>query len=196
VPRYHHGNLRRELIDATVTAVAEDGPASVSLRDVSRRVGVSHAAPVHHFADKVGLLTAVAAEGFQLLAQELEQSWKRHHDFAEVGVTYVRFALMHRGYFEIMFRPDLLRPSDPELTSAAARSAASLYGPLAAAAPGATEDELRDAGRASWSLMHGFATLWLAGNFSGGPTEASDADAEQLARRITAHLLLPRPASR
>jgi AcrR family transcriptional regulator len=52
-----------------VRAIAEDGPGALSLRDVARRLGVSHAAPTHHFGDKAGLLTAVAAEGFRLLAR-------------------------------------------------------------------------------------------------------------------------------
>jgi AcrR family transcriptional regulator len=65
---YHHGDLRRALLEAAVQAIAEVGPAAVSLRDLARRVGVSHAAPAHHFGDKAGLLTAVAADGFRRLA--------------------------------------------------------------------------------------------------------------------------------
>ena len=61
---YHHGNLRRVLLDGALEAIAENGVAAMSLRDVARRAGVSHSAPAHHFGDKAGVLTAIAIEGF------------------------------------------------------------------------------------------------------------------------------------
>lgn len=60
---YHHGDLRRAIIDAALDVIREFSPAAVSLRDLARRAGVSHAAPAHHFGDKAGLLTAVAVQG-------------------------------------------------------------------------------------------------------------------------------------
>src|SRR6187549_1461323 len=68
---YHHGNLRRELVDAALEELAEHGPQDLSLRALARRAGVSHAAPTHHFGDKAGLLTAIAVEGYELLAESL-----------------------------------------------------------------------------------------------------------------------------
>ena len=67
---YHHGDLRRALIHATVAAVAASGPTAVSLRGLAAELGVSHAAPVHHFGDKAGLFTAVAVEGFDLMREK------------------------------------------------------------------------------------------------------------------------------
>src|SRR5690349_18354767 len=87
--RYHHGNLRRALLDAAVDVIARDGPVGLGLRQVSRAVGVSHTAAAHHFGDKAGLLTAVAVEGFGLLSDALAAAGD---DFAEVGVAYVGFA--------------------------------------------------------------------------------------------------------
>jgi AcrR family transcriptional regulator len=109
---YHHGNLRWAVLAAAVEAITEVGPAGVSLRDLARRAGVSHAAPAHHFGDKAGLLTALAAEGYSLLADALEAAQHRTRDFLEVGVAYVRFAVEHRAHFEVMFRPDLYHPDD------------------------------------------------------------------------------------
>jgi AcrR family transcriptional regulator len=124
---YHHGDLRRALLDAAVAAIEESGPAALSLRDLARRAGVSHAAPTHHFGDKAGLLTALAAEGYGLLADELAAEHAASASFLEMGVAYVRFAVAHRAHFEVMFQPELYHADDPELVAARGRSAASLY---------------------------------------------------------------------
>src|SRR5918994_6263796 len=124
--RYHHGNLRQALLAAAVDAITDVGPAGVSLRDLARRADVSHAAPAHHFGDKAGLLTALAAEGYGLLADALDAAQQRTQDFLEVGVAYVRFAVDHRAHFEVMFRPDLYHADDAELTAAAGRASAAL----------------------------------------------------------------------
>jgi AcrR family transcriptional regulator len=98
--------LRRALLDAALASLAENGPAALSLRALSRRAGVSHAAPAHHFGDKAGLLTAVATEGFLRLGEAL-QTAHQAGGFVEVGVAYVRFAVEQRAYFEVMYRPEL-----------------------------------------------------------------------------------------
>ncbi|WP_211228563.1 TetR/AcrR family transcriptional regulator [Glycomyces tenuis] len=167
---YHHGDLRRALIDAAVEAIAEGGPSTLSLRAVAKRAGVSHAAPAHHFGDKAGLLTAVAAEGHDRFADALERVWEATGDFAEVGVAYMRFAIDNRAYFETMFRPELLHEGDPELARAEARSRATLYrGTGGADADGHV---YRASALAAWSLVHGFTELLMGGNF--GPEVAED----------------------
>jgi tetracycline repressor-like protein len=110
---YHHGDLPRALLDAAIQAILEVGPAAVSLRDLARRAGVSHAAPAHHFGDKAGLLTAVATDGFRRLAATLRETYQATGSFLEVGVAYVRFAVTHRAHFEVMFRPELYAPTTP-----------------------------------------------------------------------------------
>jgi AcrR family transcriptional regulator len=107
-------------------AITESGPTGVSLRDLARRAGVSHAAPAHHFGDKAGLLTALAAEGFDLLADTLSAAQQRTGQFLEVGVAYVGFAVEHRAHFEVMFRPDLYHADDPAVRAAEARADAAL----------------------------------------------------------------------
>jgi len=186
--RYHHGDLRRALLDAAAEAIVEVGPAGVSLRDLARRVGVSHAAPAHHFGDKTGLLTAIAAEGYRLLGAATRQAWEETHDFLEVGVAYVRFAVTHRAHFEVMFRPELYRSDDPELHTAQVQSAQVLYGPL-------TELGARapvEAGVAAWSLMHGVAWLWLNRIL---PPEVGD-DPEAIARAAGRYLFQRRQGER
>lgn len=188
--QYHHGDLRRALLEAAVRTLAEHGPAAVSLRQLARRVGVSHAAPAHHFGDKAGLMTAVAAEGYRLLAVELRAAFEATGSFLEVGVAYVRFATTRRAHFDVMFRPELYRPEDPDLAAARSAAAAVLYGQVTEPAQAhAKEDTLR-AGVAAWSLVHGLATLWLGGNL---PQELGD-DPEAIARSAAGYLFGQRSA--
>jgi len=181
---YHHGDLPRALLDAAIQAILEVGPAAVSLRDLARRTGVSHAAPTHHFGDKAGLLTAVAADGFRRLAVTLRETFEATGSFLEVGVAYVRFAVTHRAHFEVMFRPELYRTEDPELVRARDAARALLYPPAAEAANRPDGgDDLR-AGIAAWSLVHGLATLWLGQNL---PPQLGD-DPEQITREVAHYL--------
>ena len=113
---YHHGDLRHALIEATESLLAERGPESFSLREVARRAGVSPAAPAHHFGDASGLLTAVAALGFDALAQALRAAETRGgrdplKRLREQGVGYVEFATRHPARFRLMFREGVLRTS-------------------------------------------------------------------------------------
>jgi AcrR family transcriptional regulator len=161
---YHHGNLRQALVEAAVQAIAENGPSELSLRDVARRVGVSHAAPAHHFRDKTGLLTAVAAEGYRRLNARLEAAYAATGSFLEVGVAYVRFAAEERPYFEVMFRPDLYRRDDPEAAAAIGAIDGTVSGAIRGMLGSAPEPRVRLASIAAWSLVHGLATLTVNGN--------------------------------
>jgi AcrR family transcriptional regulator len=180
---YHHGDLPRVLLEAAVQAIDEVGPAAVSLRDLARRAGVSHAAPAHHFGDKAGLLTALAADGFRRLAATLRRAYQETSSFLEVGVAYVGFAVTHRAHFEVMFRPELYRTDDPELVRAREQARSMLYPPAAGLA-GEPGGDATAAGVAAWSLVHGLATLWLNHNL---PPELGD-DPERLTREVARHL--------
>ncbi|GLY67184.1 TetR/AcrR family transcriptional regulator [Amycolatopsis taiwanensis] len=179
---YHHGDLRRTLLATAVEVIAESGPATLSLRELARRAGVSHAAPAHHFGDKAGLLTALATQGFDLLAEELAAAGP---DLHETGVAYIRFAIGHRAHFEVMFRPELYHADDPEVTAARARATA-ILAERAAAVVGDTADS-RAARLAAWSIAHGFAALWLGGAI---PSDVGT-DPEAAARPVL-HLLFGR----
>jgi AcrR family transcriptional regulator len=180
---YHHGDLRRALLDTALEAIAEHGPAAVSLRDVARRAGVSHAAPTHHFRDKTGLLTAVAAEGWGLLADALADTAARDPRFAELGVTYVLFATSHPAHFAVMRAPGLVRRDDPELRAAQDRAGAHLQSGAARHSQGAATDG-RMTALAAWSLVHGLSALLLEGMVA--PEPGSDVAA--LARSVTGRL--------
>ncbi|MFD5339312.1 TetR/AcrR family transcriptional regulator [Streptomyces hawaiiensis] len=181
---YHHGDLRRAILSAALDVIAADGPAALSLRDLARRAGVSHAAPAHHFKDRAGLLTTIAAEGFGLLATTLRQA----ADLKEAGVRYVRFAREHPAHFQVMFAPELLREGDLELATARALAGDALRDAVAAVPPRGRGTDARLAGVAAWSLAHGFATLLLSHNLDG---PVGDQDPEEVFRGLAAMLFRP-----
>src|SRR5262249_112261 len=113
---HYQGDLRQAMIDAAA-ALAEAGAEHVSLRDVARRVGVSHAAPAHHFGDKAGMLTAAAGQGFELFTEYLSPAVDGAGSPLDAlpanGCAYMEFSDLYPGHFEIMFRPALLNTSDP-----------------------------------------------------------------------------------
>jgi AcrR family transcriptional regulator len=173
--RYHHGDLRRAVLDGALTAIAADGPATLSLRDVARRAGVSHAAPAHHFGDKAGVLTAIAAEGYTLLAAALRNALADGDDLMQGGIAYIRFALEHRAHFEVMFRPELYRPDDQAVVAARQAAAEIMFGAVGDILGEAGEEEVWGGVLAVWSFTHGFATLMLDSNFD--PERGDDVEA-------------------
>jgi len=158
-------NLRTTLLRSAADVVARSGVGEVSIRELARQAGVSHAAHRYHFASRTGLLTALAAEGHRLLAEALEQA--AAESFLEVGVAYVRFAQDHPGHFTVMFTPDALDPADAELTAARSRTFAVLQGGVDTLAAKGELEDARAAVVAAWSLVHGFATLAATGNLTG-----------------------------
>lgn len=165
--RRHHGDLRRALVLAGVEAVEEHGVASLTIRGLARRLAVSHAAPAHHFPDKLALLSAVASEGFRrfeaALREEAAGGAVPRERMRRIGRAYVRFALDHPALFRLMFGRDLADCSraGPELQEASA-SAYAVLQETADASAGSPE-----AGRihafAGWALVHGAALLYLDG---------------------------------
>lgn len=170
---YHHGALRDALIAATESLIAERGAHGFSLREVARRSGVSPAAPAHHFGDAAGLLAAVSKLAFDQLTEALNAGNARGaadplERLCEQGVGYVSFALSWPGRFALMFRADLF--SKDEALAASAHTAyvvledgiRDLYG-MPGGAP--LDTAQLHALRATWSMVHGFANLLLAGQF-------------------------------
>ena len=111
-PTYHHGDLRAAILTEAAHLVAERGADRVSLRELAREAGVSHAAPAHHFTDRRGLFTALAAQGFEMLAAALAEARPR---FLDAASAYVRFAIEHPGHYRVMFDKSLLDPSSRNL---------------------------------------------------------------------------------
>ena len=157
-PNYHHGDLRAVILAETARLVAERGSQGVSLRGLARGAGVSHAAPAHHFTDRRGLFTALATQGFRLLARALAGA---RGGFADAALAYVRFAIEHPGHYQVMFSRSLLDDADTELAAAESAAAAELSRGVATLGdPNALADPAA-ARLAAWSLVHGFSMLCL-----------------------------------
>lgn len=173
---YHHGDLRAALVEAASTLVEEEGAARLSLREVARRVGVSHAAPYHHFPDKSALIAAVAARGFEALHREIEARTGQGgpRDLQSAAVTYVGFAVEHPELFRLMFSSELSDgDSYPELQEASRRAYSHITSTLGQG----------PASIASWSLVHGLAILLLERQIGGARRDREEAEA--LARDVT-----------
>ena len=184
--RYHHGDLKRALLEALPGLIEERGLEKFSLRELARRAGVTHGAPAHHFADRKGLLTAFAIEGSQHLARLVEEALApvaaidHPARLTAVGLGYLEFALTYPVHFRITFRPELLDLDNPELLSARTDAGATLDRVLDDAVRDgvlATAD-YQNVQMASWSLAHGFASL-AADVLAGVPAEVLRRQAKQ-----------------
>jgi AcrR family transcriptional regulator len=165
---YHHGDLRRALIDTALAMVTEEGAWKFTLREVARRAGVSHAAPYNHFADKSALLAEVAALGFQALRGEMEEAARRPRSSRQaligIAVAYVRFGVEHPAHYRLMFGPELAEKERyPVLQQASDATFAALTTTLerGQAAKEVRPGSVRDQALAAWSLVHGLTTLLI-----------------------------------
>jgi AcrR family transcriptional regulator len=114
---YHHGNLREELLDRAEAIVRERGVAELSLRELARDAGVSHAAPRRHFDDRQALLDALALRGFARLGAELSAAVAGRAGYqtrlARTASAYVRFATRDAALLELMFAGKHREPAGP-----------------------------------------------------------------------------------
>jgi AcrR family transcriptional regulator len=158
------------MLQAAERILERDGIAGLTLRAAAREAGVSHAAPKNHFGDIRGLLSELAAVGFErfgvALMANVHDGDPPHARMAAIGRGYVVFALENPGLFLLMFRGERLDFSRPALRAAADAA----FGVLAGAASDRADAceaplTLPHAARitAAWSLVHGFAMLLLDG---------------------------------
>lgn len=194
---YHHGDLRRALIDAGVAIVTEDQNWAFSLREVARRAGVSHNAPYNHFPEKKDLLDAVAGVGFERLRADMRAAMSETAEadgaLDQIARAYVLFAADNPALYRLMFGPELVAADGSRPDSAAASGAGAKLVLREVVERGAREGRFSVASddEASvaaivlcvWSTVHGLAMLIIDGK-----SEQSTAPAE-LAGAVMAHLL-------
>lgn len=184
---YHHGNLCSALLEAAAEAITEHGVAELKLRDLTRRIGVSHGAPKNHFKDREDLLVALAIQGFERLTVHQRKALEAKHAtpvaaLNAIGIAYVEFARDNPAHFEVMFQRHLL--TSPELARAAAQCFEQLLATVTALSPkrsaGASRGERELVALGAWGMVHGLATLHVQGLLPGG----ADADLGKITGRI------------
>ena len=197
---YHHGDLRRALLEAGTELAREGGPDKVMLREATRRVGVSANAAYRHFADRDALLDEVVsiAQGLaadvisatiEAVPASMPSGERARARFRAVGVGYLRFAMDEPGLFRTAFAVpvDLRRAGSPEAAGACGRTPFQLLSD--------TLDHMAEVGvlpaserpgaeLLAWSAVHGLAMLALEGPLRDVTPGAVDALAPRLVRMV------------
>jgi AcrR family transcriptional regulator len=194
---FHHGDLRRALLDAAGEILDRRGPLEVGLRAVARAAGVSQTAPYRHFTDKEALLAAVAAQGLAGLGERAAAAVAAAHGPEEalraVGRAYVQVAVARPHLFRLMFGPEVSdKARYPEVREAGERAFAVVVAAIAAGQRAGTirDGEPGELALVVWSAVHGFASLIVDGRLTewterlGGPAALGDRLAELLRRGI------------
>ncbi len=180
--RYHHGDLRRALLEEAARTIHHEGVDGLTLRAVGERLGVSRTALYRHFSDKSALLSAVARDGFRILRLALLDAWEQggrgRPGFEAMGMAYVAFALANPSHYRVMFGGFLARPApDAGLAQEASGAFQVLVDALVAQQETGlvrTDDPVQLA-RLIWALVHGIAMLAIDGHL-----QHADAEAESL----------------
>ncbi|MDO9455171.1 TetR/AcrR family transcriptional regulator [Nocardioides sp.] len=195
--RYHHGNLREALADAAVDAAREHGPDGLAVRELARRVGVSHNAAYRHFADRDALVDVVAGRALTGLVEAMERRLARVDEtdpvlrarrrLIELGAGYVDYALAEPGLFRVLFTA---YPEVPGLDDKPEGEDADPFAMLNAAL-----DDLVDVGYLDpasrpgaeigcWSAVHGFAVLNIEGPLRAMPADEREATLQAMLAHI------------
>jgi AcrR family transcriptional regulator len=169
---YHHGALRDALLEAAERVLEREGLSGLTLRAVAREAGVSHAAPTHHFGDLAGLVSELAAIGFQQFNTAMTAAGAADGSPTEKAMArakaYVAYAQTHPAMYGLMFRTERLDMSRPSLKEAASAAFAGLAGAVGASrqeqifGQALSLDQAAAIARA-WCLVHGFTMLLLDG---------------------------------
>lgn len=165
---YHHGDLRKSLVAAALDIISEKGAGHLTLREIAKRAGVSHAAPYRHFKDKESILTAVAREGFEKMLEISERriaesSGNELAHFRICGLSYIDFALNYPSHYRVMFEiREKVGILPEDLKAESSTSFKLLYEKIETC----QEKGLLKKGDtylmtlSAWSIVHGFATLY------------------------------------
>jgi AcrR family transcriptional regulator len=170
---YHHGNLKEALISAGLDILSELGVEGLSMRNVAKKIGVSHTASYNHFADKQALLAAISTAGYEQLHKILLETFENSKNtqaniLSEVGWSYMQFALKNPAKFKLMFSGALEEERNHPDYEAISQKSIALFEEILLFCQ--TKGQLpvgrvEDLAIKLWSTVHGFTTLMLENQF-------------------------------
>ncbi len=157
---YHHGNLREELIIEATRVLRDHGIDSITLRRLSRSLGVSKAAPYRHFKNKAALLAAVAAEGFRKMSISFKETSNDENPQIALSIImerYISFATGNPRLYRLMFSRKLFNsPVSEELLEAATGAYSGIKEILSGMN---SSEETAVSVNTAWALVHGISLL-------------------------------------
>jgi len=176
---YHHGDLRRALVEQALRTIQLKGVDALTLRGVGHSLGVSRTALYRHFVDKSALLSAVATEGFRTLRLQLLDAWERGQDrgsFDAMGIAYVKFAISHPSHYRVMFGASVTAKPDSELALEGTGAFQALVDALIALQKDGVvrQDDPLQLALFIWSEVHGIAMLAIDDRLSRRQVNAED----------------------
>lgn len=193
---YHHGDLFDTLVKVAEDVVRGAGIHDFSLRECARRAGVAHSAPGHHFGDITGLLTEVAARGFERLAERMQRrraGVEGPEALERIARGYVDFALADPIIFVLMFHSDRVDRGSPRCQRAGDAAFAELVSAVSSAKGDSTRDN--DVLRFAWAAIHGIAMLLVdgplmpaGGNRRGGSGELAEGTIRRIVHSVTTYV--------
>jgi AcrR family transcriptional regulator len=171
---YHHGDLRRALMDVSIDILKKHEVETLNLRKLAVLAGVSPGAPYHHFADRAELVAAIANEGFELLEGSMRKATATCANEASarleaLGQAYVHFAISHPGYFRVMFRRETHNNATTAMRGAGQRTFQLLCDAITACqqAGSAPAGDPQPLILHAWAAVHGLSTLLVDGDLKG-----------------------------
>lgn len=164
--KYHHGDLRRTLIDAGIAFLKDNGPDGLSVRTLAKSLGVSEAAPYHHFASRQDFEHAVMCEGYALLQARCAAAVRDDGGLSGLLAAYIGFATDHPNLFHLIHRSDAARnPAYAALHAASEAAFAPLLDEVrnrAAAARVTDPNRIGFLALMVWTQVHGLADIVLS----------------------------------
>ncbi len=166
---YHHGDLHAALLETSLALIEEKGAQALTIREVARRAGVSHAAPYRHFRDKVDLLHSVAEEGLTMMIDRMRRRMAEHPNdplmrFRACGLAYIDLVVQYPSHIRVMFGA---AGKEYGRSEKARQTAAAIFDLLLEAIRDCQADgsiragNPKDMALAAWSMVHGFAVLYI-----------------------------------
>jgi len=169
---YHHGDLRKKLLETALDIIAEHGLEKVSMRGLGQRIGVSRTAPYRHFSNKSALLCAIAEQGYKKLTAVMNKANRQLSEdpltrLTNTGIGYVEFAVSNPVHYRIMFGNEIL---ENKRTSELVKAAETSFNELFYAVQACQEEKLVKStdpyiiANTLWSMTHGISTLLIDGH--------------------------------